>query len=227
MLPRMLPILAGSRHLPLVESSMRAEGAALPAARWLSPRLRWERRRSERAFLSNSAERSRSSLWSLRLRSRPTDRWTTELLTEWDRTVQDVLVAGRGTGGDGWRSSRSALEQRMQLLARLTVGCDLSARIRHRLIGEESARVYEGTPSLTWSPQPHNRLEIRWTRTSVARRGGRSSGGRLLETPGGDGRIVGTIRLREELDLSVWFRDRRPDHAAAIQDGRMELRATF
>jgi hypothetical protein len=225
--PRLLPVLAGARELPLVEVGMRAEASALPAARWLSPRLRWERRRAYRAFLANSVESSRSSLWGARFRSRPAERWTADVDVAWDRTEQRVLVSGRGAGRDGWRSVRAGSEQRVQVGPRLAAGLDVSSRLRRRLGLEESARVFEGTPYVVWSPRSHSRLEVRWTRTSVARDGGAFGIGRLLETPGSEARVVGTVRLREELDLSLWYRERRPDRDAAVRDGRMELRATF
>lgn len=223
---RMLPVLAGRRDLPLTEMSMRLDLSTLPDARRLSPRLRAEERRAHRRLLANAGEASRERTAALLLRSRPTERWTAEQETEWNDAEQRTVVEGIGAGGDGWRSWRLRMEQKVRLAKSVSLGLDSSARQRSRVGTDGEARVLAATPYVVWTPGQRSRIEVRSTRTSVERSGA-GAAGRLLESPGWDSRAVGTIRLREELDLSLWYRDRRPDRADAVQDGRLELRATF
>lgn len=223
---RMLPVLSGRQTLPLADMTMRVDLSAWPDVRRFSPRLRGEERRSGRRLLTNAGESTLARTVALLLRSRPADRWTVEQETEWDHTARDVIVDRVGSARDGWRSVRLRLEQKVLLGRGVAVGLNGSGRLRTRLGAPGDARIYDATPYVVWTPGQRNRLEARGTRTSVSRSGG-GSAGRLLETPGWDSRIVGTIRIRQELDLSIWFRDRRPDRAEALRDGRLELRATF
>jgi hypothetical protein len=222
-----VPVLAGERAAPLVEVRMTAEGSALPNVRWFSPRLRWDRRRTWRALLANAAERGSESVWALRFRSRPSDRATVDTESEYESIVQRTEISGRGSGRDGWRSLRLRLEPQVRLRSSLSTGVDASARRRERVGAGEVARVLEATPYVVWTPRSRSRVELRVTRTAVDRRGGVGAASRLLEQPGWNARLVATVRLRDELDLSAWYRERRPDHGTRDREGRMELRATF
>jgi hypothetical protein len=87
--------------------------------------------------------------------------------------------------------------------------------------------VAEATPYAVWTPRLRSRVELRVTRTTVDRQGGVGRPSQLLEVPGWNLRLVATVRLREELDLSAWYRDRHPDRGTRDREGRMELRASF
>lgn len=225
--PRLAPALLGNTLLPLSEVQMRADASAFPSARWFSPRLRLELRRTHRAIYTNSSETSRTVLSGARLRSRPSTRWTADQELEWERTREESRITGQGAGVDGWRSLRLRLDQSVSLREHLTAGLESSFRLRRRVGGEETARVYEATPFTVWSPQSRSRVELRTTRTWLAREGSRARLSRELERAGWSSRLLATVHLREELDLSVWLRDARPDRGRSTQDGRMELRATF
>jgi hypothetical protein len=230
--PRLLPVLAGEREVPFAEVRMTAEASAFPDARWLSPRLRWDRRRSQRALLSNATESGNESTWALRARSRPNDRATVDAEGEYESVTQRTVIRPAGgseirAGLDGWRSVRLRLEPQLRLRASLSSGLEASGRVRERVGVSETARVVEATPYVVWTPRLRSRIELRATRTSVSRRGGEGRPSRLLEVPGWNLRLVATVRLREELDLSAWYRDQRPDEGMPDREGRMELRASF
>lgn len=225
--PRLFPVLAGERDVPFAEVRMSAEGSALPEARWLSPRLRWDRHRSYRALLANATESGSESAWALRLRSRPGDRATVDAEGDWESITQRTEISGRGAGRDGWRSFRMRIGPQARVRSSLSIGLDASARWRARVVGRETARVAEATPYVVWTPRSRSRTEVRVTRTAVDRRGGQGTPSRLLELPGWNARLVATVRLRDELDLSGWYRERRPDRGARDREGRMELRASF
>lgn len=230
--PRLLPVLAGEREVPFAEVRMTSEASALPEARWLSPRLRWDRRRSQRALLVNTTESGNESTWALRVRSRPSDRATVDTEGDFEAVTQRTVIqrtAGSGleAGLDGWRSVRLRVEPQARLRASLSAGLEASGRRRQRVGASETARVAEATPYVVWTPRLRSRIELRVTRTTVDRRGGEGRPSRLLELPGWSLRFVAVVRLREELDLSAWYRDRRPDRGMPDREGRMELRASF
>ncbi len=224
---RFLPALWGSEPISLAEVRMRADLSLLPGARWASPRLRQERERRHRGNLQNARDQSGRTAWALRLRSRPGDRWTADQEMEWESTESRSSIVGVGDRMDGWRSIRLKLEQSVRLPAGLAAGLDLSGRHRERLLTGETARVREVTPSMVWSPRPRNRVELRTTRTWLARSGGTGAGSRDLETAGWLSRLVATVHLRGSVDLSVWAQDRQPERAAKVRDLRVEVRATF
>jgi len=68
---------------------------------------------------------------------------------------------------------------------------------------------------------------VRATRTSAERRGGSGLRSRELERSGWTSQILSTLHLKEELDLSLWARESRPDQGRAVRDFRTELRALF
>ena len=225
--PRLLPVLAGEREVPFAEVRMTSEASALSEARWLSPRLRWDRRRSQRALLANATESGNESTWALRIRSRPSDRATVDTEGDVESVTQRTAVLGLGAGLDGWRSVRLRIEPQMRLCASLSAGLDASGRRRRRVGASETARVAEATPYIVWTPRLRSRIELRVTRTTVQRQGGEGRPSPLLELPGWNLSFVAAVRLREDLDLSAWYRDRRPDQGIQDREGRMELRASF
>jgi hypothetical protein len=230
--PRLLPVLAGEREVPFAEVRMTSEGSAFPEARWISPRLRWDRRRSQRALLLNATESGNESTWALRIRSRPGDRVTVDTEGDFESAVQRTAIrrtadSGIDTGLDGWRSVRLRVEPQMRLRTSLSAGLEAWGRRRNRAGAHETARVAEATPYVVWTPRLRSRIELRVTRTTVDRQGGEGRSSQLLEIPGWNLRLVAAVRLREELDLSAWYRDRRPDRGIQDREGRMELRASF
>lgn len=230
--PRLLPVLAGEREVPFAEVRMTSEASALPESRWLSPRLRWDRRRSQRALLVNTAESGNESTWALRIRSRPDERTTVDSEADFESVTQRTVIRQTAVSRyaaalDGWRSVRLRMEPQARLRASLSAGFEASGRRRQRVGSSETARVGEATPYVVWTPRLRSRIELRVTRTTVDRRGGVGSASRLLERPGWNLRLVAAVRLREELDLSAWYRDRRPDRGIPDREGRMELRASF
>ena len=230
--PRLLPVLAGEREVPFAEVSMTSEASALPEARWLSPRLRWDRRRSQRALLLNATESGNESTWALRIRSRPGDRVTVDTEGDFESDIQRTAIrrtadSGIESGLDGWRSVRLRVEPQMRLRPSLSAGLEAWGRRRNRVGASETARVAEATPYAVWTPRLRSRVELRVTRTTVDRQGGVGRPSQLLEVPGWNLRLVATVRLREELDLSAWYRDRHPDRGTRDREGRMELRASF
>jgi hypothetical protein len=225
--PRIVPSLVGTKALPLSEVQMRVDLSALPSVRWFSPRLRFEMRRHNQSTDVNASDASSSTLAAARFFSRPAQRWTTDQELEWEKTVSEISIIEAGARRDGWRSLRLRVNLSAGLRKGLTFGLETSSRLRDRIGAPESARVLEGSPFLVWLPQSRSRVELRTTRTSVARTGGIGLASRALERPGWSSRLLANVRLREELDLSFWLRDQRPDRGRAVQDGRMELRATF
>ena len=140
------------------------------------------------------------------------DRKLAEVSREMDLTPADVLVLGWIVQMPGISGSRIA---------------HLVGRKRQNVATPELATVFAATPYMVWTPQPRSRFEVRTTRTSVERRDAVGAPDRELEKAGWSTRILGNLHLREELDLSVWLQEDRPDLGATVRDGRMELRATF
>lgn len=224
---RIAPGLWGAEPMSMAEVRMRADLSVLQGARWASPRLRQERERRHRSNLVNAREENRRTLWALRLRSRPGNRWTTDQELEWESTKSRTSLAGMGGRTDGWRSFRLRCDQGARLPAGLAAGLDLSGRYRERVMTGEAARVYETTPSLVWSPRPRSRVELRTTRTWVSRSRRAGAASRDLEIPGLVSRLVATVQMRGSVDLSVWAQDRQPDDGVIVRDMRLEVRATF
>ncbi len=225
--PRLLPVLSGEREAPYAEARMSAEASAFPDSRWFFPRLRWDRRRSHRALLANATESGTETTYALRVRSRPGDRSTVDTEADYESVTQRAAIVARGEDLDGWRSVRLRSEPQFRLRASVAAGLEALGRWRTRVGASETARVAEATPYVVWTPRRQSRVELRVTRTSLERRGGTGRQSRLLEVPGWNVRLVASVRLRAELDLSAWYRDRRPDRGATDREGRMELRASF
>lgn len=227
--PHLGPLLFAARDVPLAEAQLRTDWTALPAARWLSPRLRGELRRNRFGGAGTLRERSQRTLVALRLRSRPAERWSVDLEEEWDFEERELISQGSGTTGgrSGWQSLRTRVDQQVALASRLTASLETTARFRSRLAAAESATVVEATPGLIWNPRQRSRFELRTTRTSVQRRSAIGRPTRDLETAGWRTRLVVNLRLRDVLDLSVLGRESRPDHGRRTRDARVELRATF
>ena len=100
-------------------------------------------------------------------------------------------------------------------------------RFRDRIGTREQAYVESVTPGVVWTPRPRSRVEVETTHTWVRRENGSGRASLDLERPGWVSRIVSTVRLREALDLSFFFRERRPRDGETVRDSRLELRATF
>lgn len=223
---RMLPILAGDRDLSSVEVQMRADLTALSSARWFSPRLRWEHQVSETGYVGSLHESTTSSLYAVRLRSRPLSIWSADLEQEWEIDAREV-DAGAGGGRSGWNSFRSLMDHQLSVRRGVSLSFEGSYRRRDRIRSPETAVVYELTPAVVWSPQSRSRVELKTTRTAVERRNGTGRASLDLERPGWNTRLVASLRLRDALDLSVWLRESQPDHGRRVQEARTELRATF
>lgn len=221
------PILRADRDLPSTRASVRTDLFALPAARVASPRLRSEWSRSSTRLAPGDRERQASELWALRLRSRPSARWSLDLEPELAREAIELHATGRAVATSGWRSRRLRLDQDVSLGRGVTLSLDASTRARRRIGGEERARVDELTLGAVVSPSFRSRLELSGTRTVVVRRHGTGRPDRALERAGWTARFLASIRLRDSLDLSASLREQRPDAGREVREARMELRATF
>ncbi|MCC7142879.1 MAG: hypothetical protein IT349_12330 [Candidatus Eisenbacteria bacterium] len=212
--------------LPAVRVEVRSDLAALPRARYLSPRLRWDWRRGQTEVGPGAREEEQRNSLALRLRSRPRTSWSFDLEPELEREVR-VLVRDQSRVSTGWRSGRLRLDQDLALRGGVALGVDSFVRRRERIGAPERATIWETQPTGIWTPNPRTRLELGLTRTSVGRSGAAGRPDRALERSGWQARLLGSVRLRTSLDLSAFLREQRPDHGRLIRDGRMELRATF
>lgn len=220
-------LLWGSERAPIVEVTHRGDLTTLSGARWLSPRLRYERRRTIRDDAGDLTDRVARDVWGLRLRSQPTPRWSSDLEQEWETDERSLeREASASVSRTGWRSRTTKLENQLRVAA-VVFRLEGSARRRERIGSAETADVTLVSPGLVWSPRPRSRFEVETTRTWVGRENGATRASRDLERPGWSSRIVSNVRLRESLDLSLFFRERRPEDGATVRDSRLELRATF
>lgn len=217
------PSLLARRKLPLGEFDTRLDLAAWPRARFFAPRLRVELEARTRELVGDTQEEHTQERLSLRLRSRPRPVWSVDLEGELERDRSRITDGPQ----DGWRSARLRLDQRVQLGNGWTPGLDGFVRERARIVGGERARVVEATPYVVVSPGAGARIEVRATRTSLARKEGAGRPSRELEKPGWTLRALASVRLHQALDLSGFLRESRPDHGTTIRDGRIELRASF
>lgn len=221
------PILLGRRALSLVDFQMRIDATAWPAARWASPRLRLEERKFVRGegAAQSLGETDRTRTAALRLRSRPWERWGSDIEPSWEEELH--RVEGAQFGETGWRSVSLTWENEVSLATLLTASGRLNARERSRIGDSEEARVYETSPGLIWTPRARSRIELRTTRTSVVRRDAEGRPSRDLEKPGWTSRLLASGEIRDALDLTLWIRENRPDGGRVVQEARLELRATF
>lgn len=219
-------LLRADLSLPALRVEARSDLAALPRARYLSPRLRWDWRKGQTEVGPGAREEELRTGLALRLRSRPRANWSFDLEPEIEREAR-VLVRDESRVETGWRSRRLRLDQDLALRAGVALGVDSFVRRRDRIGAPERATVWETQPSGIWTPNPRTRLELGLTRTSVRRSGGAGRPDRALERSGWQTRLLGSVRLRTSLDLSAFLREQRPDHGRLIRDARMELRATF
>jgi len=227
---RALPeLLLGRMSAPRASVQQRLDLSALPSARFVSPRLRLEERRTFGELGVDSREAGVTRLAAIRNRAKPTPAWSVDLEQEWDRETRELQdLEGAVTGeASGWSSRRLRLEQRFDLGRGVSLGLDLGRRLRDRLESEERARIWEATPSALWTGAARTRVELRATRLSVDRENGVARPDRTLERSGWTSRLLATVRLGASFDLSSTLRETRPDEGRTIRDARVELRASF
>ena len=223
---RMFPVLWGSERLERVDIVQRADVTTLDGVRFLAPRLGFVLRRTETGGEGGIFERVSSRGLTLRLRSRPADRWSADLEGELERDHRTFTASGNETR-TGWNTRGLRAEQSVRLRRGLSLEIDAGYRHRARVESAERADVFLGSPAVVFTPQPRSRVELKTERTSVTRRGAVGRAGRELERSGWDSRLLSTIRLREALDLTFFFHETRPDRGRRLRDLRLELRATF
>ncbi len=223
---RFVPVLLALRDQPRARADLRTDLSALPNARVFSPRLRLELSRSTTRPATDYREEDNRRLLALRLRSRPTSRWSIDVEPELERE-EHRLETGATRATSGWSSRRLRCDQDLSVNGGVSLGLDTSLRLRDRIASRESVTVYEATSSLLVSPSRRSRIELSTTRTSLSRRNGEGRPDRALERPGWVGRFLSSFRLKESLDLSASLREQKPDDGREVREARMELRATF
>jgi len=219
-------VLARKTGVPLAFHRARAEGSALPRARWASPQIRVDRERSESRTFENVQTGRAKDLIGLTLRSLPAKGWTIEQEAELARELERsrLLSGGSSAGSLGWDSRRLRLGCWWRPRGGWVLRLAAAGRLRERIPTKSRYTITQATPGLQWLPRESVRFDMQATRTWVEGPRANLLG---LEKEGWEARGSAGLKLRRSLDLSVILNLAAPEGVRSRADVRAEMKAYF